>query len=247
VNRVREVIRQLVELQERDQKILAVEAEIASLDPQRAGLRQRAEAARTRLDGIRQEIKANESHRKDLELEVESQREAIARYSIQQYQTKKNDEYRALTHQIDTCKRAIFQLEDRQLDSMEKAEQFQRELDAAARSDQEVRQTVDHQLGDMDEREAALRQALAGLQEERARIAAGIGDTLRGQYERLLKHRGARVVVGVEHGVCGGCHMILPPQVLISCRTSQELVQCPNCSRILYFTPEMDMSQAGLR
>ncbi len=244
---MREVIRQLVELQERDQKILAVEAEISSLDPQRAGLRQRAEAARSRLDGIRQEIKTNESHRKELELEIESHRETIARYSIQQYQTKKNDEYRALTHQIETCKRAIFQIEDRQLDLMEKSEQHQRELEVAARADHEVSQAVDQQLADMDEREASLRQALASLQEERARIAAGIGDTLRGQYERLLKHRGARVLVGVERGVCGGCHMILPPQVLISCRTSQELVQCPNCSRILYFTPEMDMSPAGLR
>ncbi len=61
----------------------------------------------------------------------------------------------------------------------------------------------------------------------------------RNRYERLFKSKGDNVVVGVEHSVCGGCHMKLPPQIIASCRGQAELVTCPNCGRILYYTADM--------
>ena len=53
---------------------------------------------------------------------------------------------------------------------------------------------------------------------------------------------GATVVVGVQHGVCGGGHMKLPPQLLVTCQAEKELVGCSNCGRILYYTPDMDLA-----
>jgi predicted nucleic acid-binding Zn-ribbon protein len=50
------------------------------------------------------------------------------------------------------------------------------------------------------------------------------------------------VVVGIEHGVCGGCHMRFPVQLMVACKAAKELVTCPNCGRILYCTPEMDVA-----
>ncbi len=41
-----------------------------------------------------------ESARKELELEVEAKKQMIARYANQQFQTRKNEEYRALAHEI---------------------------------------------------------------------------------------------------------------------------------------------------
>jgi len=63
----------------------------------------------------------------------------------------------------------------------------------------------------------------------------------RSRYDRLMKSKGGKVLVGVEHGVCGGCHMHLPPCGAL-CQTDEEIVQCPQCSRILYCTPEMDLT-----
>ncbi len=33
--------------------------------------------------------------------------------------------------------------------------------------------------------------------------------------------------------------MKLPAQIIASCRGQAELVTCPNCGRILYYTPDM--------
>ncbi|MDE3069027.1 MAG: hypothetical protein KGJ60_15960, partial [Verrucomicrobiota bacterium] len=62
----------------------------------------------------------------------------------------------------------------------------------------------------------------------------------RNRYERLFKSKGENVVVGVPRGVCGGCHMKLPAQILVHCRSQREIVTCTNCGRILYFTRDME-------
>jgi predicted nucleic acid-binding Zn-ribbon protein len=62
------------------------------------------------------------------------------------------------------------------------------------------------------------------------------------RYERLLKNKGDNVIVGINHGVCGGCHMKLPPQILVSCRGQKEIVACSNCGRILYYSRDMELT-----
>ena len=66
----------------------------------------------------------------------------------------------------------------------------------------------------------------------------------RSRYERLVKNKGDNVIVGVQHGVCGGCHMRLPTQIVVTCQAQSELVGCINCGRILYYTRDMDLAAA---
>jgi predicted nucleic acid-binding Zn-ribbon protein len=54
--------------------------------------------------------------------------------------------------------------------------------------------------------------------------------------------KGATVVAGIQHGVCGGCHMKFPVQLVVTCQAGRELVTCPNCGRILYHTSDMDLT-----
>ena len=79
------------------------------------------------------------SDRKKLELDVEAKKAQIEKYSLQQFQTKKNDEYRALAHEIELCKEAIVKLEDQQIELMEKAEMAQKEVAAANQTAGEAR------------------------------------------------------------------------------------------------------------
>jgi predicted nucleic acid-binding Zn-ribbon protein len=38
--------------------------------------------------------------------------------------------------------------------------------------------------------------------------------------------------------------MRVPAQVLVTCQAQQELVSCPNCGRILYYSADMDLAVA---
>jgi predicted nucleic acid-binding Zn-ribbon protein len=241
---MQEIIEKLLILQDRDRKIMRTKEELARIEPERRSLQENAAAAQAGMEAAKTRAKQVESERKELELQVESKKSQIERYALQQFQTKKNEEYRALAQQIETCKSDIVQLEDQQLALMEQAESLQKEAAAAARQADEARKAAEQQLKDLTAREQALRAALGGLESNREQLTEAIDDRVLHQYERLLRHKGDNVVVGIQHGVCGGCHMKFPVQLVVSCQAAKDLVTCPNCGRILYYTPDMDLAVA---
>jgi predicted nucleic acid-binding Zn-ribbon protein len=206
--------------------------------------RAKAAEAQTALEHVKTRIKQIESDRKNLELEVESKKQLIERYANQQLQTRKNEEYRALAHEIDTCKADIFKIENQEIELMEQAEAAHSEMLRTNQAAADSKRLMDDQLGQLAAREQNLKTELDELSANREELAGAVDEGARGRYERLFKNKGENVVVGVQHGVCGGCHMRVPPQLLVQCQGQQELVTCSNCGRILYYTHDMDLAVA---
>ncbi|MCL5096966.1 MAG: C4-type zinc ribbon domain-containing protein [Candidatus Omnitrophica bacterium] len=219
-----------------------MKAELDNLGPQRQLLRAKTARAQSDLEAARSKFQQLETERKNAELEVDGKKQFIAKYSLQQFQTKKNEEYRALAHEIELCQNAISKLEDRQLELMEQQDVVQKEVAQTARTAAGMKKEVETQLAHLDERETELQKMLGDLNTGREQLAEVVENSTRTRYERLLKHKGEKVIVGIDHGVCGGCHMTLPPQVLVTCQGDQEIMSCPNCGRILYYSPEMDLA-----
>src|SRR5438270_13814800 len=96
-----DTIEKLLILQDRDRKIRRVKGELAHIEPERQMLKAKALHTQTTLEEAKNKVKKTESDRKNLELEVEGKKEQINRYANQQLQTRKNDEYRALTNEIE--------------------------------------------------------------------------------------------------------------------------------------------------
>jgi uncharacterized protein len=237
-----DIIEKLLILQDRDRKIGQLQAELARIEPERQMLKAKATGTQAQLEAAKQRVKEIESNRKSLELEVESKKQQIERYANQQLQTRKNEEYRALAHEIETCKKAIFEIENQEIELMEQGETAHKEVARATQAAAEAKRLLDDQVTQLANREQNLKKDLAGLETNRDELAAAVDGAARNRYERLVRSKGENVVVGVNHGVCGGCHMKLPAQVLVGCKAQQELVACTNCGRILYFTPDMDLA-----
>lgn len=239
-----EAIEKLLILQDCDRRIRRLQGELARIEPERQSLQAKATGAQTALEKAKLRIKELESHRKELELEVEGKKELIVKYANQQYQTRKNEEYRALAHEIEMCKDAIFKIEDQEIELMEQGEAAQKEVVRAKQAAADTRKLVEEQLAQLGTCEVNLQKEFTELLASREQLAAAVAEAARARYERLARSRGESVVVGVEHGVCGGCHMRLPPQLLVMCQADKELVACSNCGRILYYTRDMDLAVA---
>jgi len=237
-----EAIEKLLILQDRDRKIIRTQAELAGVAPQRQTLQTKAAASQKALDDAKLRGKQIETERKKLELDVEAKKLLIEKYSLQQFQTKKNEEYRALAHEIELCKEVIFKIEDQEIVLMEQAEAVQKQVAEAAKAAAELKKEADTALAALAGREENLQKELAQYQSNRGELAAGIEEGTLHRYERILKQKGENVIVGIEHGVCGGCHMKLPTQVLVSCQGDVEINACPHCGRILYYTREMELT-----
>jgi predicted nucleic acid-binding Zn-ribbon protein len=239
-----EAIERLLILQDRDRKIHRVRAELVNVGPEREALQSRVTGSQAALDSAKLVTKQIETERKKLELEVEAKKQQIEKYSLQQFQTKKNEEYRALANEIESCRAAIVHLEDQQLDLMEKAELAQQEAARAAHAFNEAKKIAEKLVADLAQKEETLKRQLTEFEDNYDQLITGVDEAVLNRYQRLQRSKGDNAVVGIEHGVCGGCHMKLPVQIIRSCQGQQEIVSCPNCGRILYYTPHMDLVTA---
>ena len=143
-----------------------------------------------------------------------------------------------------SCKKTITEIEDKEIELMEQAEAAQKEVAVATQLANEAKKHVDAQIAELNGREENLKKELGELSANREELAAAVDENARSRYERLLKQKGENVVVGIQHGVCGGCHMRLPTQIIVSCQGQQEIVTCTHCGRILYYTRDMDLAAA---
>jgi len=239
-----DVIEKLLVLQDRDRKISKLKEELMHIPVERQQHESRLSGTQAKLESAKHRIKQLESDRKKLELDVEAKKQLIERYGLQQFQTKKNEEYWALAHEIDTCRQAIVKLDDQQLEIMEQMDAAQKELVSATQAAAEAKKVIDARLVDLSAREQNLKKELAQLESNRSELASAVDEDTRSLYERLSRNKGHNVIVGIQHGVCGGCHMTLNRQVVVTCKQEQEIVTCLNCRRILYYTRNMDLAVA---
>jgi len=237
-----EIIEKLLVLQDRDRKIHRVQQELAQIAPERESLRAKAGSTQAQLEAAKTRVKQIESERKQRVLEVEAKKSQIEKYANQQLQTRKNEEYKALAHEIEMAKAAIYQIEDAEIILMEHAEAAQRELARATAEANEAKKLADSQIAELGQREENFKKELAALQQGRAELAAAVDESARNRYDRILKSKGDNAVVGIDHGVCGGCHMKLQQQLIVMCQGQKELVTCSSCGRILYYTRDMELT-----
>jgi len=237
-----EDIRQLLVLQDRDAKASRLEAELESIDPEREKTRRDSLRAQQVLEQAKQDHMQLEVRRKDLENEAESRREQILKYSQQQLETKKNEEYQALAREIEHTRQAISEIEDRELELMEEQDLFKTKLAEAKRVAEEAKASEATTLSDLDEREKNIEKELDELDDEREELVKTISKKTFTHYERLLDTKEGRVIVGVDHGSCGGCHMKLQAQDIVNAKSGREMVTCTNCGRLIYHTREMVMA-----
>jgi len=237
------VIEQLLALQDCDRRLIQLRTELGQIAPRRQLLLSKAAQSQSSYTSAKDAALKIESERKRLELEVETKQAQIDKCLTQQAQTKKNEEYQAFTHQIGTIKEAIRQLEDQEIELMERAEVAAKEVAAANAEAKQLKAVADGQISDLAKAEEGLKQRVADLETERKRLAADVIDeSALAKYERLLKSKGPNAVVGIEHSVCGGCHMQLPTQITLDCRAMENLVSCINCGRLLYYSAGMTLA-----
>ena len=172
--------------------------------------------------------------RKKLELDVGTRAQTIARLKTQQYQTRKNDEFQAMGHEIERYENEIRKIEDEELELMEQADKLKAELGADEKRAATTKESISRQMTDLESKSKTLESRLEDLTRERAELAGKIDEDLLSRFERLFASKGDAVVVALEHEVCTGCHMKVTTATAARVRAGKEIVSCEQCGRILY-------------
>ena len=227
-------LEQLLVLQDRQQKIKQIQIEVETLPLQKKSLEAQLAASVAGVEVLKQKARKVEMDRKKLELDVGTRTESISRLKTQQYQTRKNDEFQAIGHEIERYENEIRKIEDEELELMMEADKLKADLGIEEKKAATVKESVARQTADLEVKSKTLESRLEELTKERAEIAGKIDEDLLGRFERLFKSKGDAVVVPLEHEVCTGCHMKVTTQTAHRAKAGKEIVSCDNCGRILY-------------
>jgi predicted nucleic acid-binding Zn-ribbon protein len=229
-----DAIERLLALQDRDQKLRTLRLELQAVPTEIASKQKLIADSAARLDLARTRAKAIEVEKKSLQGEAASKRDQIARYKTQQLQTRKNEEYTALTHEISNVENLIAQIEDKELTLMEEADSLAPAIASADKTHADEKARLEGQIALLREKEGNLKTRIDEVQKNRASAVEGIDEELLERYERLFETKNARAVVAVEHDVCTGCHMKITAQTSLALRSDKSIVSCPQCGRLLH-------------
>jgi len=236
-------ITNLKQLQEADREVSRLAQEIAALPRRVAFIEAKLADSEARKEKAQAGIKAADASRRKLESQIQDLQQKISRYRDQMLGVKTNQEYRALTDEVEFAQRHIRDAEDKILEGMIAADTLEAELKTVESELQAETAEIEKEKTEARARTEEDEKLLAEWRAKRDGLRHAISpDTLR-HYDRVLKLRGSGLAEAMDHK-CSACQVMLRPQVYNDVRTNQQIVTCDSCHRILWYDPSRDAGPA---
>ena len=228
-------LKTVIELQQLDQKIAELTAQIDSLPSEIQTLESQLNDFIHAHQDRQQRLSQSQKERRDLEGDIQVIQARISKHKDQLYQVKTNEQYRAMLKEIEGEETKVRQVEDQLLEKMIEAEQLDKLIhEAASKLDGEKARVAaeTHRLQALRQADVDERDRLAA---QRAEDVTALSPEVVELYERVRKGRRGMALAEVREGSCTGCHVRLRPQVYNDVRTNQAVMSCESCGRILFY------------
>ncbi len=233
-----------LQLQTIDCRIAELRREIATLPRQIAEIENALISHMKRLEMDKAALAANQRERKRLDGEVAAQQQKISKLRDQMLLAKTNDQYRAFQHEIDFCEQSIRKCEDQTLDLMGEAEALETNVKAAEISLAAEKKVVAAERAKAQARTAEDKVELARAEAEHATHAQQMSAPMLTYYQRLRSryYKEGDIVAEAKNSMCQACMMLMRPQYFQDVKAGEQVLNCENCRRILYYDePAMDV------
>jgi predicted nucleic acid-binding Zn-ribbon protein len=237
-------IENLLKLQEADREIRRLQDEIAELPKRVAAIEQKLAGTKIQLEKAQSAIKADEAARRKHETAITDLRGKISKYRDQSLEVKTNEQYKALLHEIQFSEKEISANEDKILELMVNADAREKEVKAAQAELKAETAEIEKEKEQARERTAEDQKQLADWTGRRNQLRSGVNEELLRHYERVSKFRGSGIAE-VRDQKCMGCQVRLRPQTYNDVRSSDKVVYCDSCQRVLYLNPAEELAAAS--
>src|SRR5439155_1089100 len=144
----------VVQLQSLDQRITALEKEVAAFPKHIAVIEKALESHVRKLEADRAALAANLKDRKKLEGDIQMHEQKISKLKDQMLGAKTNEQYRAFQHEIEYIEKEIRKAEDRILDLMSESEPLDANVKKAEVALTEEKQVMEAEKARIRERTA---------------------------------------------------------------------------------------------
>lgn len=184
-----------------------------------------------------------EAEQRECAMDIEQRQERIVKYEGQLPDIKRNEEYKAVLHEIDLLKKQIGIREERSIALLYEQEEMQALLEEdKARIAEEIAK-IEAECDAIDAELAEMIAHRKALQATRPNHAAQVDEELLRLYERIRKSR-TPAVVPLNEESCGGCFMTIRPQIVNEIIGNETSHCCQHCNRLLYYPENVNFPEA---
>lgn len=210
-------------------------AELAELTRQRNAVVAHLQDTRILVDDLTREQK-----RADADVEQVKARRKRDQDRMDQGLISNPKDLERMQGEIVSLERRISELEDAELEVMERLEDAQRELEALTAQQAALEQKIAAVTTARDEAAAEVEQQLAEIAANRRQAASGLPKDLMALYTRLREQKGGVGAARLRARSCTGCSLQLNSSELaeIARTPADEVLRCEECNRILVRTAE---------
>jgi predicted nucleic acid-binding Zn-ribbon protein len=234
----------LLDVQELDSQLDTLRAQITSMpetaELTRLGARKDELVIQVRNLGVDVDDLTAEQKKADRDVESVRTRRERDQGMIDSGGVSNPKDLERMVHELESLTRRISDLEDVEIEVMERLEAAQ-----AARSEAEAEaEKVAAEFADVeaqrDKRAAEIKAQGADVTRERAQTADGMPADLMDLYAKLRAQKGGIGAAALRQRQCGGCRLTLDASILASIRAAatDEVLRCEECGRILVRTGE---------
>lgn len=192
------------------------------------------------LEAKREEVQLTRVQNDRLELELKTRDQQIAKFRAALNSAKTNKEYAALLTQLNTTKADNSKIETQILELMKvievdeaECEKIEQEIEAQKQQLEKVRKeaeiSAERFQKEVEEIQQEWNEAAEMIPAESLEIFKRVADTYDGEAVVEVEEQGGKAAVFS----CSGCFMSITNESVNMLMTKDDIIRCPNCTRIL--------------
>ena len=236
----------LIELQKTDTRIRQLRENIENADERRANLEEEFEKHASSIREIQQKRDDAQSSRAEHEAQIAEAKTGLERANRNLKAAQDQQMYEAAMREIDTLNKQISKHETEILENMETAEEAEKVLEERADEVANLESDWESRQSEFDSKLKEDRAEYETLTKERDAVFSQLSQEFASVYNRLItRSRDGIAVAEVVDNACSACFMSLRKQMVVDLRTTNEVITCESCSRILYVANEEQTEEAA--
>lgn len=230
-----EQLRFLIHLQKIDSEILSTRLKIDLIPKKIASLDDSLKGIEKFYEDIVKSHSLLEKKKRDKELQLKEIKEKRDKLVQRSSEIKSNKEYQAHLKEIEKIDELLRSTEDELLEIMDSMEKSAKELEKEKKKISEERLKIDELKKEVQKEALKYEDEIKKLKEDRKKIVTKLEPKVYEEYMNLLKVCKGLAVVEAKNEICQGCNMHIPPQLFVEIKSGNEIIECPQCKRILYY------------
>ena len=244
----------LIELQKLDLRIAEIKDQRRKIPERMQAVDAPFREARELYQQTNASVEAVTKERRSYEQDLEAHEAHTEKMKSRLSELKSNKEYQAHLFEIEVANKKKGDIEEKILLCMEKIEQLQRTAKEAHAKLSVIEKAFTHEKQALDELEHRLSTELADLEAQQQTRSAHVEKGLLSRYNTIKAARKDQPLAEIKEGICSGCRLQLPPQLISEVKRAQDLHTCPYCRRMLYWdgqipvetTPGADLDKTSI-